>query len=134
MIPLRVARLTLKDKEQLQQIIDEETAKLTRLYPFTDEAIENFISKYNTYGVKYSKHTLIGAFEIKESGETAYVVAKNWRNQGVCTEALKLAKRIARKELGVNNLWCYIHPSNKASIKVAKKAGLRIEYYDKEKI
>jgi len=134
MIPVKIRRLSIEDADELVGIMDNETAKLTRLNcPFTKTDAENFIKLYNTYGVKYMYNdALIGAFEIKSSGETAYVVAKEWRNKGVCSQVLGLARRIAKRDLKINHLWCFIHPDNKASIRVAQKAGLEIKDVKKE--
>jgi RimJ/RimL family protein N-acetyltransferase len=134
MVPVKIRRLSIEDTDELVGIIDNETAQLTRLNcPFTKTDAENFINLYNTYGVKYMYNdSLIGAFEIKSSGETAYVIAKEWRNKGVCSQVLRLAKRIAKRDLKINHLWCLIHPDNKASIRVAQKAGLEIKDVKKE--
>jgi RimJ/RimL family protein N-acetyltransferase len=134
MVPVKIRRLSIEDVDELVGIIDNETAQLTRLNcPFTKTDAENFINLYNTYGVKYMyNNSLIGAFEIKPSGETAYVISKKWRNKGVCTQVLRIAKRIAERDLKINHLWCIIHPNNKSSIRVAQKAGLEIKDVKKE--
>ena len=126
MIQIRVSRLVENDVVDLLNIVDEETAKLTDLTcPFTLIAAHNFIKLYNTYGIKLNTGELVGAMEIKPSGETAYLVSKPWRRKGVCTEALKLAKRIARKQ-NIQTIWCKVDTQNIASTRVAKKAGIQI--------
>jgi len=125
-IPIRVSRLVENDIIPLLDIVDENTAKLTNLTcPFTLLAAHNFIKLYNTYGIKLNTGELIGAVELKPSGETAYLVAENWRKKGVCTEALKLVKRIARKQ-NIQTIWCKVDNNNIPSIRAAKKAGIQI--------
>jgi len=124
---LKISRLKESDREKLVNIIDDMTALLTRLNcPFTLEDADNFIKNYNTWGIKY-KGELVGAFEIKKTGETAYVVSSEWRNKGICTKAMESAKLIADKQFNISKLWCYIHPENIPSMRVAQKAGLEIK-------
>jgi len=126
---LRVTRLVKDDAVNLQSLIDQETASLTRLAsPFTLNDAYNFINLYNTYAIIVDEK-LAGAIEIKSTGETAYVVGKQWRNQGVCTQAIRaLNTKNSLKFMKINNLWCLIHPDNIASIRVAQKCGLEIKY------
>jgi hypothetical protein len=134
MVPMvRLERLKSDDAQALLRVIDDETALRVRLpCPFTMDHALNFILSYHTYGIKYNNNKeLIGALEIKSSGETAYVVAKGFRNKGVCTEALKLAKYAAKRDHGITKLWCMIHPANEASLRVAQKTGLEITYEKK---
>ena len=124
---LKISRLKESDRDELVSIIDNTTALLTRLNcPFSLQDADNFIKDYNTWGIKY-KGELVGAFEIKSSGETAYVIAKEWRNKGICSKAIESAKQIADKQFNISKLWCYIHPENIPSIRVAQKAGLEIK-------
>lgn len=126
---LLVTRLLGKDAQSIQQLIDDETAVLTRLSsPFTLADANTFITLYNTLGI-WVDEELVGALEIKSSGETAYVVGKEHRGKGYCTQAIRAVNgNIFKKLLRVNKLWCLIHPDNKVSIRVAEKCGLEIVY------
>lgn len=126
---LLVSRLLGKDAQAIQQLIDDETAVLTRLAsPFTIQDAYIFIGLYNTLGIWVDRE-LVGALEIKPSGETAYVVGKEHRGKGYCTQAIRAVNgNIFKKLLRVNKLWCLIHPDNKVSIRVAEKCGLEIVY------
>jgi|OM-RGC.v1.026687454 RimJ/RimL family protein N-acetyltransferase len=126
---LLVSRLLGKDAHAIQKLIDDETAVLTRLAsPFTLKDAYIFIGLYNTLGI-WVDDVLVGALEIKPSGETAYVVGKEYRGKGYCTQAIRAVNgNIFKKLLKVDRLWCLIHSENKASIRIAEKCGLEIVY------
>lgn len=126
---LLVSRLLGKDAYAIQKLIDDETAVLTRLAsPFTLKDACIFIGLYNTLGI-WVDDVLVGALEIKPSGETAYVVGKEYRGKGYCTQAIRAVNgNIFKKLLKVDRLWCLIHSENKASIRIAEKCGLEIVY------
>ena len=111
---------------QLRSILTKETAELCYLeWPFTKEVAESFISNYNTWGIWINGGILVGAVEVKEDFETAYFVAKKYRNLGIATEAVIQCKdRFANKQLH-----CIINPDNKASLRVANKANLRVNFF-----
>ena len=110
---------------KLRGIIDKDTAIKCYLdWPFTKQVAETFILNYNTYGIWINNGVLVGAVEVKESLETAYFVSKNFRNMGIATKALAECKKL----FGKKQLWCVINPKNKASLKVAEKAKLRVNF------
>ena len=118
-------RLKPNDIFKLRSIIDEDTAlKCYLSWPFTKEVAKTFIIDYNTYGIWLNGGVLVGAVEVKESLETAYFVSKNYRNMGIATKALSECKQL----FGKKQLWCVINPDNKASLKVAEKAKLRVNF------
>ena len=126
---LLVTRLLGKDAQSIQQLIDDETAVLTSLAsPFTLQDAYVFIGLYNTLGI-WVDDELVGALEIKSSGETAYLIGKEHRGKGYCTQAIRAVNgNIFKKLLKVKNLWCLIHPDNEVSIRIAEKCGLEIVY------
>ena len=118
-------RLKPNDVFKLRGILDEDTAlKCYLTWPFTKKVAEIFIRDYNTYGTWVNGGVLVGAVEVKESLETAYFVSKNYRNLGIATIALAECKKL----FGKKQLWCVINPKNKASLKVAEKAKIRVSF------
>lgn len=123
---IELHRLTLKNTFQLQNIIKKDVAEQAYLeWPFTKECAENFITNYNTWGIWINGNVLVGAVEVKEDLETAYFITPLWQNKGIATIAVKECQ----KYFGKQQLWCYINPKNKASLKVARKANLRVQFY-----
>jgi len=57
--------------------------------------------------------------------EIAYLIAKPWQRQGLGTEAAQALVRHGFETLGLKRLIALVDPENEASIKTAKKAGLR---------
>ena len=118
-------RLKPGDVFRLRSILDEDTAtKCYLTWPFTKKVAENFITNYNTYGIWVNNGVLVGAVEVKESLETAYFVYGNFRNLGIATKAMAECKKL----FGKKQLWCVINPKNKASLRVAEKAKLRVNF------
>lgn len=110
---------------QLRSILTKDTAELCYLeWPFTKEVAESFISNYNTWGIWINGGVLVGAVEVKEDFETAYFVNEKYRNLGIATKAVTLCK----EQLADKQLWCFINPENKASLKVANKVKLRVSF------
>ena len=110
---------------QLRSILTKETAQLSYIeWPFTKKVAESFISNYNTWGIWINNGILVGAVEVKENLETAYFVNDKYRNLGIATQAVLLCK----EEFADKQLWCVINPNNKASLKVANNANLRISF------
>lgn len=126
-----IARLHKRDLFKLAAIIDQETAHNANLpWPFGHEAARTFIEDFNTWGIWIGSGNgvLVGAMEIRSDCETAYLIGKQFRNQGYATEALKKLKEM----FADRQLWCYINPENKASLRVAQKANMRIVYYNNQ--
>jgi RimJ/RimL family protein N-acetyltransferase len=122
---LELKRLTQKDLYKLTAIIDNSIANDARLeWPFSRETAETFINDYDTWGIWLNNGILVGALEVKADGETAYLVAKQWQAKGIATWAVTEIK----KKFHARQLWCLIHPANRASLRVAQKAIMRIQY------
>lgn len=130
MIPLRVRRLTENDVHEVNELIDDETAKLTDLnVPFMEVNAYLFVNSYLTYGA-WHNNKLVGAFQLRSDGEVSYLVHKDYRQKSIATEMLYLAKRIARKEYKLNTLYCRVRSNNIPSIRTAEKLGFDV-YHDK---
>ena len=126
---IELKRLTEKDLYKLRTILDEETAGLAQIeWPFDRDVALKFINDYNTWGVWVSQDSLVGAVEVKEDLETAYFIKKGWRGAGIGTRAIELCV----EEFGEHQLWCVINPDNKASLRVAQKAGIRVKFIDSD--
>ena len=97
-------------------------------WPFDRDVALKFINDYNTWGVWVSQDSLVGAVEVKEDLETAYFIKKGWRGAGIGTRAIELCV----EEFGEHQLWCVINPDNKASLRVAQKAGIRVKFIDSD--
>ncbi len=122
---VELRRLEPKHIFQLRSILTKETAQLSYIeWPFTKKVAESFISNYNTWGIWINNGVLVGAVEVKKDLETAYFVSENYRNTGIATQAVLLCK----KEFADKQLWCVINPDNKASLKVANNANLRVSF------
>jgi len=123
---IKLRRFHSKDFYKLTAIIDKDTAiKAGLAWPFDRESAMSFITDYNTWGI-YHSEVLLGAIEIRSNLETAYLVGKQWRGKGIATEAVKLIK----EKFADKQLWCLIKPENRASLRVAQKAAMRITYYN----
>jgi RimJ/RimL family protein N-acetyltransferase len=122
---VELRRLELKHIFQLRSILTKETAQSSYIeWPFTKKVAESFISNYNTWGIWINNGILVGAVEVKENLETAYFVNDKYRNIGIATQAVLLCK----EEFADKQLWCVINPNNKASLKVANNAQLRVSF------
>ena len=123
---VELRRFQSKHLFQLRSILTKETAEQCNLeWPFTKEVAESFISSYNTWGIWINNGILAGAIEIKKDMETAYFVSKKYRNLGIATNAVIQCK----ERFGDQQLHCVINPDNKASLKVANKANLRVSFF-----
>jgi ribosomal-protein-alanine N-acetyltransferase len=59
--------------------------------------------------------------------EVAYLLDQPYWGQGLATEAARGIVDYAFDTLGLPKLVCYMWPANRASERVAQKAGLRFE-------
>lgn len=120
-------RLTIKDIYKLQAVVSKNIAEAASLaWPFDRKVATVFIEDYDTWGIWLNGDILIGAIEIRDTGEMAYLVKEQWQNKGYATYAVTEAKeRFFDKQL-----WCYVNPNNVASLRVAQKAQMRIQYYN----
>ncbi|UYL07544.1 GNAT family N-acetyltransferase [Bdellovibrio sp. SKB1291214] len=76
---------------------------------------------------KILRHTL-------QTGIIGYRIFNNFWKQGYATEACAAALQIAFKDLRLHRIEAHVEPTNKASIKVAKRIGLKKEGISPKKI
>jgi RimJ/RimL family protein N-acetyltransferase len=127
MLTIKLKRLTTKDIFDISIIVKQQIAQKANIaWPFNREAALNFIENYNTWGIWVNGSILAGAIEIKEDCETAYFVATNYQNQGIATEAVRQVLEL----FADRQLYALINPNNKASLRVAQKANMRIKFID----
>lgn len=62
----------------------------------------------------------------KENLEVAYVINKNFQNQGFGTEITKAATSFAQRDLGAKEIVAVARDTNKASIAVMKKCDMTL--------
>jgi len=123
---ITLKRLKPTDVFKLQSVVKQDIAEAAYLpWPFNKSEASTFITDYNTWGIWLNGSILAGAIEVKESHETAYFVSGLYQNIGIATEAVKQIKDI----FADRQLWCVINPENKASLKVAQKAKMRVQFY-----
>tara|TARA_R110000851_G_scaffold266519_1_gene419012 strand:+ start:383 stop:763 length:381 start_codon:yes stop_codon:yes gene_type:complete len=123
---ITVRRLTVADVYRLRCIVSKEIAEAAYIsWPFTKEVALSFITEYNTWAIMINDDIFAGAIEIKDTHETAYLVASRYQNNGIATAAIKQIKEIFRDR----QLWCMINPENVASLRVATKSNMRIQFY-----
>lgn len=82
--------------------------------------------------VRDSNDTLVGYCELKiqtqhRRGEIAYWIGRPYWWQGYATEAAKCVVQFGFEELGLNRIYAHVIKGNAASVKVLRKAGLRLE-------
>ena len=63
----------------------------------------------------------------KHIGEIGYFVDKKFWGKGIANKTVKLLEKFAFKKLGIKRIEILMYPKNKASQKVAIKAGYRKE-------
>ena len=59
--------------------------------------------------------------------EIAYLIDKDFWNQGLATEAAQAIREYAFTKLGLSRLICLIDPDNLASQRIAEKTGMTVE-------
>jgi len=64
--------------------------------------------------------------------EVAYLIAKDYRRQGLASEAALALLHYGFEQLQLSRLICLIDQDNLASIKVAEKIGMRFEKHGKD--
>ena len=107
--------------------------------PYTDENGRRFIDEALGDGgpelsLAVADHTtdaLLGVIGLrlpdKGVGELGYWIAAGERGRGVATRAARLLSRWAFEQLGLARIHLLAHPDNRASQRVAERAGFRRE-------
>lgn len=63
------------------------------------------------------------------SGELSWAVSADHRRQGIATRAVRLLIRYAFDDLGLHRVAAHVEPGDRASLRIAGRAGLRREGY-----
>jgi RimJ/RimL family protein N-acetyltransferase len=126
MLPnIQLRRLDMRDMYKLQSIVKQYIAEPANLsWPFDRQAATRFIQDYNTWGIWLNGQILAGAIEIKPDLETAYFVSRQFQNKGIATQAVKMMMQ----QYADRQLWCVVDPRNVASMRVAQKATMRMQF------
>jgi RimJ/RimL family protein N-acetyltransferase len=123
---IELRKFAMRDYYRIAAILDQETAEKANIeWPFSPEVGRVFIEEFNTWGI-WHRSILLGAVEVKPDWETAYMVGKQWRNQGIATQACELIKQ----KFADKQLYCLIDPDNHVSLRVAQKANMRVVYFN----
>jgi [ribosomal protein S5]-alanine N-acetyltransferase len=67
-------------------------------------------------GIKVDQHSI-------NSAELGYFIDRDYWGNEIAPKALRLLEKIATNRLGIERMSLYIKPKNRASIRVAQKAG-----------
>jgi len=147
-----VLEITLDDLDELYALYDGEgiTDYTEPLYERQKE--EAYTSSYIAYMYYYYGYgmwivrdrktgALVGraGIEHRDIGnevlmELGYLIGKQYQKKGYATEVCEAILAYAKEEIGINELHCFIHPDNHASLHLAKKLGFQMaENFDSEK-
>lgn len=139
-----VREITLSDLDELYELYEGEGITDYTEPLFAREKEEEYTKSYISYMYRYYGYgmwvvcdrvsgKLLGRAGIEhhdeENGEgevlmeLGYMIRKEYQNKGYATEVCKAILEYACEELQMNQLHCFIHPKNYASIRVAEKLG-----------
>ena len=147
-----VREITLDDLDELYALYDGEgiTDYTEPLYErqkeeaYTSSNIA-YMYYYYGYGMWIVRDRKTGALvgragiEHRDIGnevlmELGYLIGKQYQKKGYATEVCEAILAYAKEEIGINELHCFIHPDNHASLHLAKKLGFQMaENFDSEK-
>jgi RimJ/RimL family protein N-acetyltransferase/diadenosine tetraphosphate (Ap4A) HIT family hydrolase len=116
---------------------DEDTARFVPHIPspYTEEDARRYVDETREWATSGERiplaiadaetDALLGAIDVRlgDEGSIGYWIAPGARNRGVATRALEALSRWAVYEAGVRRLLLTTHPDNRASQRVAEKAG-----------
>ena len=112
---------------------DPEIPRWTRVpSPYTEEEARDFIGRASDVSAIVDVGTgeflgTIGWWWVADNVQLGYWVKAEARGRGVATRALALLSRWAFAELGAARVQLLTEPANRASQRVAEKAGFRRE-------
>lgn len=142
-----VREITPADLDELYVLYDGEgiTDYTEPLYErhMEEEYTNSYISyMYYFYGygmwIVRDRHTgaLIGRVGIEHRDvegvvlkELGYIIGKDYQNKGYATEVCRAVIAYAKEEIGMDELHCFIHPDNKASLHLAQKLAFEAVAY-----
>jgi len=139
---LQLRELITSDKDELKKILSDKEAMKYYPRPFTDQEVTNWINRnidnYTRYGfglwavILKQTDTFLGDCGItmqdidgEKLPELGYHIKKGFWNQGFATEAATACIEYAYNILKIDTIYTYTKENNYASIKVAKKAGMK---------
>ncbi|HQN75100.1 MAG TPA: GNAT family N-acetyltransferase [Bacillota bacterium] len=133
---LMLRKLTSEDFTPLFVILnDEETVKYFVERPFTEEKVKKMVEviPQEHYAIILKKdNAMIGYLDfhpwfMRDTYDIGWTVDKNYRNQGIVTEAASLLMKYAFKELNAHRLVATCQPENVPSNRVCEKLNMRLE-------
>lgn len=143
---LLLRRLVMEDLDALAVLYrDEEIRQFfpegTLSYEETKEELEWFLNghpRFPELGLWATIHRPTGAFvgrcgllpwtiDGRQEVEVAYLLDRRYWGQGLATEVARALVRYGFEHLGLSRLICLIDRENRASRRVAEKAGLAFE-------
>lgn len=149
---LILRRFTIDDTDAVYNnwTSDKEVSKYMRWEPHknineTKLKINDWLERYHknnfyqwTITIKGSDEPIgaIGLFVVNESdlcGDFGYSISRKYWGQGIATEALKVAIKVAFEEVGFNRIESYHSINNPASGKEMLNAGMKLEGFAKQK-
>ncbi|NUR75399.1 MAG: GNAT family N-acetyltransferase [Thermoleophilia bacterium] len=142
---IRLEPLAQRDVEELLGVVDDaEIVRFTRLPTSgVDSAwVSGWIGRYEAgwedgsragFSIRDHDRRLLGFGALVDldldrgEGEIGYLVGPAARGRGVARRAVDLLTRWSFDELGLERLELRIHPDNVGSVKVAERAGYRLD-------
>lgn len=138
---IELRRQRISDAKNFHRILDNDNFIYFGVRPETIEDQKKFLQKNkekrknnfeHNYSILFNKK-LVGAIGIKINkhrehiGEIGYFIDEDYWGKGIATRAVKLVEKIGFDELGIKRMEIVMNPRNKASEKVAIKAGYKKE-------
>ena len=132
------------DEESLARNINDKEIYRSTLripYPYTLEDAKEWVGKNLKEGKKKEPAEInfvidinnevaggIGLSEIKgHQAEIGYWIASKYRNKGIMTLALKKVTKFGFEKIKLRRIYACVFPFNKASMRILKKNGYRLE-------
>ena len=106
-----------------EEELDKLRSYVSCVYPFFE---------YGYWGI-FCKESgeLLGRAGFREGSyplEIGYVIKRSFRGRGVATEVVEALLKYAAEELDITDVFAKIDRRNKASLRVAEKCGIRVEF------
>jgi len=141
---LKLRKISKEDFNELCEVLQDIDVMYAWEHAFTDEEVIEWIDKnikrYETDGFSYfavikkSNDKLIGVLgplieeiDHKKYVGIAYILNKNYWNQGYAIEGLRKCIDYAFNHINTDKIIAQIRPENISSRKVAEKLGMKIE-------
>lgn len=142
-----ISDLNFEDKSALVEHLQEKQIydqTLNIPYPYTEDDANEWISHVGrqreqwgrtlNWAIRDQKENLIGGigFHISDANnshraELGYWLAKSHWNQGIATQAVKMATQFGLRDMQLARITAHVFHFNKASARVLEKAGYQLE-------